>query len=99
MQGPAFSKDGDGRRIGGDQCLQVGIVGGPDVGFARGTEGRDAGLFKFFQLGQFEKPGIPIIGTGPSPFDIVDAEGIQFFGDPDLLLGRKTDVFALGAVP
>jgi hypothetical protein len=39
------------------------------------------------------------IGAGPSAFNVVDTELVQFLGDEDFVIDRERDGFALRAVP
>ena len=55
------------------------------------------GLVKVFHHAP-EKFNIFRIGTGPSPFDVMNTEFIQLFSDFELVIGRKRNPFALCAV-
>jgi hypothetical protein len=44
---------------------------------------------EFFPLGLFEKLDVLGIGTGPAALDVMDAKGVEFFGDAQLVHAPK----------
>jgi hypothetical protein len=49
-------------------------------------------------LGLLEKLDVLWIGSGPATLDVMDAEGIQFFGDAQLVQHRKINALPLAAI-
>jgi len=56
-------------------------------------------MLKIHPFGQIEKLQIFRVRPRPSAFNVVNTDIIQPQCYFDLLIGRKTDVFSLGAIP
>ena len=57
------------------------VLSGLDFRFPCGAECDEFGVFQFFLIQLFEKLGFLFAGKGKSPFDIIYAHIVQFFGN------------------
>jgi hypothetical protein len=62
------------------------------------AECSDLGAAQLDLFDALEELGVLGVRAGPAALDIVDAEGIQLTCDLDLILSRKRQPFALGAI-
>ena len=98
MNIPGLPENGHHFRASLDQSLDVRVLLGWSPCPAGASEGSDLRLRKGCGFDLLKKLEVLRIGARPSPFDIVDAQFIQFLCDPDFVLKRESNVFRLGTV-
>lgn len=99
MKVPAFAEDGHYRCPRVQQSLDVGVVLCPGSRSPGGSKGRDLGLLQGFCLYPLKIFQILGIGTRPTPFNIMNPQFIQLFGDLQLILYGQADPFTLSPIP
>ena len=80
MQVPALSENRNGGRRGVQQCPNVGVLIDLVLGEARGSEGRQPGVFQFQLPRALEELLVLGIGIGPAAFDVIDTQLVQLAG-------------------
>ena len=82
-----------------NQRLHAAILFYRVAGEAGGAEGGELGVFEMqFGFGAGEEVFVLGVGAGPTAFDIVDAQLVEFLGDEEFVVDGEGDGFALGAV-
>ena len=66
---------------------------------ARGPERRQFRMEKRARLRFVEELDVLGIGTGPAALDVMNPEGVNFFGNAEFVRDRKVDAFALTSIP
>ena len=95
---PRLAEDGDDRRPRFHEGLEVRIFLGPDARPARGPEGADLGRLEHGALHALEEAQVFRVRARPAPLYIVDSQGIEPLGDPDLVFHGKGHALALRTV-
>ena len=95
---PGLAEDGQDRRARLHQSQQVLVVFGHDLGGVRGAEGCQLGRAQLVLAHLGEEALVLGVGTGPSAFDVGDAELVEPGGDAQLVLGGQVQLLGLRAV-
>ncbi len=83
---PTFAEEGDGRRVGVEEEFDLRIFADLHVGAAGTAKRRNFGIFPFQLTGFLEKGNVFDVGTGPTAFNVVHAEFIEFLSDANLIV-------------
>ena len=86
MNIPALAEDGDGRCLGCQQGLKIGVFIGRVLEMAGRTECAEMGMLEFHALHPLKILHSQGIGTGPAAFDKIHAQLVQLLGDLDLIV-------------
>ena len=95
---PRFSEDGHDRGTGFDQLTDIAIFMDRIFRETRGPESGELCVFQFEATRPREEFLVFGIGTGPSAFNVVNTELIEFLRNKDFVLNGERDGFALRAV-
>src|SRR5205823_1793286 len=99
VQVPALAEDGDDRGSGVDQLTDVAVFLNGVLREARGSEGAEPGMLQLETTRLLEEFLVSGIGAGPSAFNVVNTELVQFPGNEHFVIDGERDSFALRAVP
>ena len=99
MEIPALAEDRDDRGSGVDQLADVAVFFNGVFREARGPEGGQLCVLQFQTARLFEELFVFGIGAGPSAFNVIDTELIEFPGNEHFVIDGEGDGFALRAVP
>ena len=97
---PGLAHDADVIGLGGEQCLQLGVVGHG----ASGTPSRaECDQLRPLQIELAPGPGeeFVVLGVGPGPTSLheMDAELVEEVDDTQFLAHRRREALGLGSVP
>jgi hypothetical protein len=98
MEIPGLAEDGDGVRFGLNQGAEIVILIRRGFGPPRSPERGDLGLFQVDAFDFLEEGDVFGIGSGPAPFDVVDPQFIELFGNADLVGDQESDILGLRPV-
>src|SRR5690625_255216 len=98
MEEPRFTENGNGRRLRLDECLEIRVVFGAVPVAAGASKGHNFRMRKLVGFGLVKESHVFGVGTGPPALNVVNAELIQSFSNPELIFCRKRDFLSLGSV-
>src|SRR5689334_10229578 len=99
MEIPRLAKHRHGWSLSGNQLGDIGVGVDRILCETGRTESGKFSVVKLQFLCALKENFVLWIRARPTAFDIVDAQLIQLFGDEQLVIYRKGDRLALGAVP
>ena len=89
MQIPGLAEDGDHRGPGVHQFAYVAVLFNRVLREACGTERRQLRVLQLQVTRPREELPVFGIGTGPSAFNVINTELVQFLANEDFVLHRK----------
>ncbi len=98
MQQPTVAEDRDDWRFRIEQQTHLPVALDGHTFSASGAESDQARVSKLFASRFGEKFDVLGIGPRPAALDVMNPEGIEFLGDPELINYRKIDACALAAI-
>ena len=99
MQQPSLAEYGNYRRLGVYQKLNLLIILSCNFLSAGGTEGGNLGVSPFTFGCFLEELNVLGITPRPTALHVVHTKGVEFLGHAQFVCDRKTNPFALRAVP
>ena len=88
----------DDRRAGLEQKRDLLVALDLGIGAAGAAERGQFGVLEVEFLRLAEELDVLLVGAGPSPLDIVHAEGVEPLGDAEFIGEGEVDAFTLGAI-
>jgi hypothetical protein len=95
---PRLGDDGDDRRLGGEQRLDVLVARRRSSRSGSRAEGGDLGVTKRELLGRLEECCVARVRSRPAALDATHAELVEAFGDGELVAQREAHAFPLAPV-
>ncbi len=96
---PGLAENGNDRRFGINQQLDLSVLFHRNLLAPSGSECRDFGVFPALLGCLLEKLNITWIRTRPAAFNIMNTKCVEAFRQPDLVRYGKIDAFTLGSIP
>jgi hypothetical protein len=98
MQIPAFADHGNGGRGRFEQGTNAGVILDGIAGTTGASKSNQFGVFERTVGKALEELGLFGIALREAAFDVIHTELIQFSGNQEFVLGRKTDAFGLHSI-